>query len=155
MQGIRCARLQSGLFICVLLGLPGCAPTPGQQAPTVEPALLQAIECHSAYRTSVTVPVEREETVMLTSTADEQNITFADLVFHARYWPDEPGGEGPSLRLSVTAAGSADELVATLYQLPAPTPPRNQFSGGHGFTGLSYVYHPASHAELQYWCLAR
>ena len=28
----------------------------------------------------------------------------------------------------------------------------NQFHGGHGFTGLTYVYHPKGDAELQYWC---
>ena len=32
---------------------------------------------------------------------------------------------------------------------------RAQFSGDHGFTGLSYVYHPTSGAELQFTCKAR
>jgi hypothetical protein len=31
----------------------------------------------------------------------------------------------------------------------------NQFIGGHGFTGLVYVYHPSSDAELQYFCETR
>jgi hypothetical protein len=29
---------------------------------------------------------------------------------------------------------------------------RDQFIGGHGFTGLAYVFHPASGGEIQYFC---
>lgn len=32
---------------------------------------------------------------------------------------------------------------------------RNQFHGGHGFTGLNYVYHSKSKAELQFWCAVK
>ena len=149
MRGILSPYLLNCLLICTLLGLAGCGPTLTQQAPSEEAATLQAIDCHTAYRQSVTVPPEREETLTLTSTSGEQNIAFADLVFHAHYWGDEPGGEGPALRLAVTTVGATEELATTLYQLPTDAPPHNQFSGGHGFTGLSYVYHPNSRAEIQ------
>ncbi len=155
MPKVRWAYLLICLLSCTLLSLAGCDPATEPQAPTEEAAALQAIECHTAYRHSVTVPPEREATLTLTSTTREQQITFSDLVLHARYWHDEPGGEGPGLRLAVTAVDSTSELAATLYQLPTHTPPQNQFAGGHGFTGLSYVYHPNSGAELQYWCIAR
>lgn len=45
--------------------------------------------------------------------------------------------------------------MAQLYQMPRTEPIRNQFVGDHGFTGLNYVYHPTTRAEMQYLCLAR
>lgn len=60
--------------------------------------------------------------------------------------------EGRSLSVKVTVAKTDRIILQTLYQLNRPTPPTNNFDGGHGFTGLHYVIHPKTEAELQYFC---
>ncbi len=120
---------------------------------TEAPAKAGKIECHAAYRASVTVPIEREETITFTDSDAQQSISFADLDWHAQYGTGELDGER-GLVLWVTATGQPDRLISQLYQLPLESGPQNQFRGGHGFTGLNYAYHPESGAELQYWCEA-
>jgi hypothetical protein len=80
---------------------------------------------------------------------------LGDLTFHAQYWPHDQAPGEHSLRVWVTANDTQAEVVSQLYQLSLTEPVRNQFSGAHGFTGLSYVYHPTSRAEAQYICKAR
>ncbi|MDX1663029.1 MAG: hypothetical protein R3272_04495 [Candidatus Promineifilaceae bacterium] len=111
------------------------------------------IVCTVAYRASVTEPIEREETLTFAGDQEEQTLSFADLDFQAAYRPGEADMER-SLHVAVTPAGATERLTAQLYQLPLEGGPENQFRGGHGFTGLTYVYHPESGAELQFWCTA-
>ena len=125
------------------------------EQPAAGTATALAIECHAAYRSSVTTAIEREETFMLSSAEPDAKIAFADLELSAVYFSGERSGESRSLRVAVTPAGSSSELAAQLYQLSKAVPPQNEFIGGHGFTGLAYAYHPVSLAELQYWCVAR
>ena len=113
------------------------------------------IYCHTAYRSSLTVPVQQKERMTLTSAKDKKTIRMGDLDFHTQYLSGEKNGEVESLKVSVTPAGGKEELAAFLYQMPNIGQVQNQFSGEHGFTGLGYVYHPKSRAELQYWCVAR
>ena len=48
----------------------------------------------------------------------------------------------------------ADEaLNEALYQLNVVSG-KNNFTT-HGFTGLVYVYHPTTKAEMQYWCIQK
>ena len=142
------------LLMLALFNATGCAQAGLSPTPAQEAAIPLRIECHTAYRSSVTVPIEREELVTLTASANRQTISYQDLVFHALYTAGEMDGEGRGLKLSVTTVDSPDELMVVLYQMQKTEAPRNQFSGGHGFTGLGYVYHPTSRAELQYWCIA-
>jgi len=121
-------------------------------AETAPPAKASAIVCTAAYRSSVSAPIEREETLSFSDADAEQSLTFTDLVFHAAYTTGENDNER-ALRTWVTA--TADESFiynVQLYQLPLDSGPDNQFVGGHGFTGLNYTYHPTSLAELQFWC---
>lgn len=109
------------------------------------------IICHTAYRSSVSHPIEQSDTRSVASSAPA-TISYRDLTFSAQslLW----FGEGQSLKLAVTATGQRDELTTILYQFPNGKPVVNQFKGGHGFTGLHYAYHPKSRAELQFWCAA-
>jgi hypothetical protein len=59
-------------------------------------------------------------------------------------------GEGRSLLVDVVDRSARRTVTKALYQFGA-TGPLNQFLGGHGFTGLVYVYLPKGH-ELQYFC---
>jgi hypothetical protein len=120
-----------------------------------ELALLM-IDCLVAYRSSVTVSIEQEKVLTLSANEGGKSIVFDDLEFHAQYWSsgEEPPFER-GFKVWVTTVGSDDELVAQFYELSRTELPRNQFLREHGFTSLSYVYHPTSRAELQYMCEAR
>lgn len=111
------------------------------------------ITCTAAYRSSVEAGIEREEMITFADSDDEQSIPFTDLVFHAAYRAGEMDNER-TLRVWVTGIDETAVSQSTLYQLPPDSGPQNQFSGGHGFTGLNYSYAPDSTAELQYWCVA-
>lgn len=139
-------RLFSALAGLSLVALAACGASPpvGRASGFV---------CYYAYRPSVTVGISSEGSV---SIPDYDIAEFAgpqgnDLVFHAQYWSGADDGER-ALRLWVTAADIDEPLTSQLYQLPQDSGPTDQFAGGHGFTGLNYVYHPDSGAELQFWC---
>lgn len=59
-------------------------------------------------------------------------------------------GEGRSLLVDVVDRTTRRTVTKTLYQFGRDEP-LNQFLGGHGFTGLVYVYLRPGH-ELQYFC---
>ncbi len=146
-----------GLIFFSLLGLGRCTAQPtATETQPIAPAFT-TIECLVAYRSSVTAAIEVEETIQLSPETRELGMNLGDLAFHARYTPgNEPPNEH-SLRVWVTTRDNEreTELVSQLFQLPLSEPVRNQFTGGHGFAGLSYVYHPNTGAELQYTCQTR
>jgi hypothetical protein len=67
---------------------------------------------------------------------------------------DDPG-EGPSLALATVDVATGREIARQLYQIDRAKGLANQFIGGHGFTGLQYVFNSSSTAELQYFCSAK
>ncbi|MEM8857727.1 MAG: hypothetical protein AAGD96_05375 [Chloroflexota bacterium] len=112
------------------------------------------IKCTVAYRSSVTQPIEQEEMITFADADLEQQIVFDDAVFNAAYTSGDFNGER-SLRLWITeSAESVEVSQSQLFQLELNSGPKNQFLGGHGFTGLHYSYHPVSGSETQYWCEA-
>lgn len=136
------------IFWGMVLVLAAC----GGGGETAVPAKAQQISCTAAYRSSVQVGIEREETLTFTDADAEQSVAFADLIFHAAY---HTGAADNERNLRVWVTDSNDDLLhATLYQLETSSGPQNQFVGGHGFTGLTYSYHPTSGAEMQFWCEA-
>ena len=136
------------IFWGMVLILAAC----GGGGETAVPAKAQQISCTAAYRSSVQVGIEREETLTFTDADAEQSVAFADLIFHAAY---HTGAADNERNLRVWVTDSNDDLLhATLYQLETSSGPQNQFVGGHGFTGLTYSYHPTSGAEMQFWCEA-
>ena len=138
-------------WLAILL-LVGCQNTStGTEADSPDRA--SEIVCYTAYRASSGVPIEAEESIMFSDKDEQGSLSFSDLDFHAQYGAGEQNRER-NLRLRVTATSIKDELTSQLYQFPLESGPQNQFVGGHGFTGLSYVYHPVSGAELQFWCEA-
>lgn len=112
------------------------------------------IQCTVAYRSAVTQPIEREETLIFADADLEQQVVFDDAVFNAAYTSGDFNGER-SLRLWVTdSADSAQAYQSQLFQLEIDNGHANQFVSSHGFTGLYYSYHPVSGSEMQYWCKA-
>lgn len=141
----------AGLLIGVTVLLVGCSPSPEEAGgQSVVPV---SIDCRVFYRPSVTETLSGESAVTLTTSGDHEIIEFDDMEFSAQYWDDQ--FEGRSLVISVTSPDTGDEVVRQLYQMDRGKSLINQFIGGHGFTGLIYVYHPSSKAELQCFCEAR
>ena len=141
----------AGLLIGVTVLLVGCSPSPEEAGgQSVVPV---SIDCRVFYRPSVTETLSGESAVTLTTSGDHEIIEFDDMEFSAQYWDDQ--FEGRSLVISVASPDTGDEVVRQLYQMDRGKSLINQFIGGHGFTGLIYVYHPSSTAELQCFCEAR
>jgi hypothetical protein len=138
-------------FFLMMLLLSSCDGLSGARGTEEAPLVPVNIACSAAYRSSVTVPIESENSAALSDENREAVIPYPDLAFRASYLNDAPF-EGRSIKIWVLENGSEREISSVLYQLPAGKL-ENQMVG-HGFTGLNYVYHPSSGAELQFWCTA-
>ena len=73
---------------------------------------------------------------------------LADLSLVVSFVSDEGEGSAVNLRASF----SEKPLVSWLYQLPRNPPPRNQFVGDHGFTGLVHLTDPTRGDDYQLIC---
>lgn len=136
------------LLSLALVLLVACAAT-GEQA---APARAEAITCHVAYRGNAGGPIEREEVLTLADENGEGSLLFEEMAFDASYRAGIPDNER-TLRITITPPGRQTAITTHLYQLQVDSGPVNQFVGGHGFTGLTYVY-SENVAELQFWCTA-
>ena len=115
-------------------------------------ALESSISCTAAYRFSVSDAEFMEQSGVLSEERAEIRIAFTDIVFTATFPDEEYDWDNESfLLVRISRTDTEQEITRTLYQM-GTMPPYNQFSGGHGFTGLHYVYHPVSRSELQYFC---
>ena len=56
--------------------------------------------------------------------------------------------------IKVYTYADTDDGLTPLHQATYAYPPPKA-SGGHGFTGLNFVYEPKRDGELQYWCELR
>ena len=139
-----------GLLAAVVVLVVACRPSPeGSGAGSAAPV---SIECQVFYRAAMGESFA-ESSVTLAAGGDRGAVEHDDLRFDAQYRADEY--EGHALSISVTDQDGGEELVRQLYQIDRAKGLVNQFVGGHGFTGLVYVYHPGSAAEMQYFCLVR
>jgi hypothetical protein len=145
---------KQSVLISLLIGITvlsaSCSSSPEEASrQSVDPV---SIDCRVFYRSSVTKHLS-ETAITLTTNGDHKIIAFDDMEFNAQYWDDQ--FEGRSLLISVTSSDTGNEVVRQLYQMDRGKRLINQFIGEHGFTGLIYVYHPGSTAELQCFCEAR
>ena len=63
------------------------------------------------------------------------------------------GNQSLSLNIQVETIPDRALVFASLYQFADPRADLHAFSAtGQGFTGLIYVYNPASGSELQFIC---
>lgn len=125
--------------------------TPSAASPATPKAA--SIVCSTAYRVSTREPLTEVDRLRFGAEDSTQSMPYIYLELHGQYTAGKADGER-ALRLWVTPTGTDRVLLTQLFQLPRDTDPTNQFSGGHGFTGLTYAYDPVSGAELQYWCEA-
>ncbi len=145
MRSTRKALSLTILAIALILGGVSCDSSAKNQQP--EPL---TITCHVFYRDSQAVPPGPESTLTMNQHGDRQVAQFDTLEFATHYHDDQ--FEGRSLAIAVDAADNGQQVARHLYQMDRQQGTRNQFVGGHGFTGLAYVYHPTTAAELQYFC---
>lgn len=118
-----------------------------------------SVKCHVFYRTSAKAMFEPSEGVTLTLDRSprpglplkNREITFKDLRLETNYLTTSfQGVEGAELRVRVFDVQTRKPLLYQHYVFDEKQPPRDQFV--HGFTGLVYVFHPKSDAELQFYC---
>lgn len=145
-------RRFASLFAITLLLAVACSPA--AQEPPDEPAASAnpEIECQVYYRASAGQALIQGPEMLFSGQNEQASAPFDDLEFQARDYSDQ--GEGRSLSITVLDLDSGDEIMQQLFQLD-PQGLRNQFIGGHGFTGLIYLFHPVSSAEMQYFCFVR
>ena len=80
----------------------------------------------------------------------DRSLTSKAFRFRVLYSDDRY--DGRTVVAYVYSASTGKLLAETLFQFDRQQAVANQFRGGHGFTGLHYVYAPDSDAELQYIC---
>jgi hypothetical protein len=108
------------------------------------------IECRLAHRPTVTTGPRPGPVIQLS--APHSAATVRAGLFGLRATAGiEPGESDPSgLSIRVWGRRTGKPVASTLHQF-GRAGPSNQFTGGHGFTGLVYAYLPSG-AELQYYC---
>ena len=109
----------------------------------------QAFVCRAFVRPSVSVPPEPLEEIRMSEPGD-RSVSSGGFRFRVLYSDD--GYESPALNTYVYSESTKEVIEHSLFQFDAQKNPVNQFTGGHGFTGLHYVNAPDSAAELQYFC---
>lgn len=135
-------RRAAALLLATVAVAAGCGGGDDDGSASSEAAPLT---CHTASRPAVTEPIDDERVVELA--AEEGAVhDHGRLVWHAEHSVDP--GEGEALVVRVEATDGA-LVTSSLFQLDGT--PRDQFRGGHGFTGLQYAYDPQG-GELQWWC---
>lgn len=139
-------------LLAILITLVACG-TPAEENEDQAGTIPETIVCEVFYRPSLGAPFD--ESSLTLSTAPEQaantaSAEFDDMGVGATFLSDV--GEGKSLSITVTDLTTGAELTRGLYQFDPQAGLRDQFIGGHGFTGLAYVFHPASGSEMQYFC---
>ena len=109
-----------------------------------------SITCKIFERSSVESSKMRSRTLNLGPKTGTKSVTVGDFKARAQFSADE--FEGRALDFFVFAKGESEPITQAKYQFDDKDAPVNQFVGGHGFSGLVYVNHPTTGAELQYFC---
>jgi len=136
------------LLLLFIFPMVGCVPS-GAVTEPVAPDF-NILVCEVFYRPSPGSGMQSHPPLVFKRGNDSQSIQFDELAFEARFQDDE--FEGRALSTIVTAMETGVEISRVLYQFDSNNPVENQFIGGHGFTGLNYVFHPTTSAEVQYFC---
>lgn len=164
--------MKLSLGAALLVSLTACGDPSIGSAPAAQPSSepgtrLERIECTIAYRGNPQKP-GREERLTVAAERDGQihkdASRFKHMSVRITYFDD--GYETPVFNVVVRSPGDGD-ITAKAYQLQRigeqggpdqqggeARRPENEFVGGHGFTGLGYVFDTDSKAEIQYFCEA-
>lgn len=134
--------------LIILVAMTGCGTSADETGGQAE-GIPASITCEVYYRPAASASLDGS-TFSLSTAGDQESLTFEDMAFVATSISD--AGEGQSLSIVVSDTSTGAELTRGLYQFDPEGGLGDQFIGGHGFTGLAYVFHPASDGEIQYYC---
>lgn len=142
-------------LLAALIILVACS-SPAEEADDDQAGTIpDEITCEASYRPSPGASFQDSQ-LSLPTVSEQGSVTasaeFDDMRIEATFLSD--AGEGKSLSIVVTDPNTDAELTRGLYQLDPQAGLRDQFVGGHGFTGLAYVFHPSGDSEIQYFCAA-
>lgn len=149
---LQCKQFTILGWILVLLVLAtGCSSssTPVDEGSAIE----GSVNCHVFYRAASGDALSEAPTMTLSTGGDLEFVQFENMEFRAQFFADQ--FEGQSLSITITNLDSRTELNRYLYQLDPSKGLSNQFIGGHGFTGLNYIFHPNAESEMQFFCDVR
>jgi hypothetical protein len=148
-MNLQCKHLSIlGWTLVLLLVATSCSSpsTPGDEGGALE----GSINCHAFYRAASGEALAEAPIMTLSMDGDLEFIQFENMEFRVQFFADQ--FEGQSLSISITNMDNNTELNRYLYQLDQSKGLSNQFIGGHGFTGLNYIFHPEGEAEMQFFC---
>ena len=136
------------IYLIISIALVGCS-TSNITAEAPSP-VSRTIVCEVFYRSTSGQSLEPAPLISFSEGSDKETLTFDTMVFDAQFQDDEY--EGRALSIAVTDLDTGSDITRQLYQFDQQNPVENQFVGGHGFTGLNYVFQPDSPAEMQFFC---
>ena len=145
MKTLGCVKT---LIILMTLLLSACSTT--QITVEAAPSGGSTIVCEVFYRSSTGKGLDSAPLITFSDGNDQKIYEFETMVFEARFQDDDY--EGHALSIVITNLENGEEITRQLYQFDPQNPVENQFIGGHGFTGLNYVFQPDSSAEMQFFC---
>jgi hypothetical protein len=134
--------------LMLLILITGCRPN--DAVPSAASTASGTIVCEVFYRSTTGAGLESAPEISFSGGTEEQSRTFTNMNFNARFQDDD--FEGRALSIAIMDLDNDAEISRQLYQLDPQNPLENQFIGGHGFSGLNYVFHPDTSAEMQYFC---
>ena len=136
------------IYLIISIALVGCS-TPNITAEAPSPGN-RTIVCEVFYRSTSGQSLQPAPLISFNEGSDKETLTFDTMVFDAHFQDDEY--EGRALSIAVTDLDTGSDITRQLYQFDQQNPVENQFVGGHGFTGLNYIFQPDSSAEMQFFC---
>lgn len=147
--------LSIALLLCSFWLL-GCQDQDGvANAEPVAKNRVLSVTCHFAYRDSnQTARFDKQSVTLRLETTDGPVPEIArrtpPKTFEFKHLRVEILHDINSLIVRISDRQTDRLILSQLFQLGPDL--KDQFHGGHGFTGLNYVYHPKEECELQYWC---
>lgn len=136
------------IYLIIINALAGCS-TSNITAEATSPGG-NIVVCEVFYRSTSGQGLQAAPLISFAEGNHSETLTFDTMVFEARFQDDE--FEGRTLSIAVTGLDTGGDITRQLYQFDRQNPVENQFVGGHGFTGLNYVFQPGSPAEMQFFC---
>ena len=145
---MKSVRIVTAVYLIIIISFVGCSTS----NITVEapPQGSRTIVCEVFYRSTSGQSLQSAPPISFSEGSDSETLTFDTMVFEARFQDDEY--EGRALSIAVTDLDTGNDITRQLYQFDSQNPVENQFVGGHGFTGLNYVFQPGSSPEMQFFC---
>lgn len=137
------------VMVGTTLASAGCAVDRSSTPATPLISGARTLVCQASTRPSVSVKPEPLGEIRMSEPGD-RSLTSKAFRFRVLYSDDRY--DGRTVVAYVYSASTGKLIAETLFQFDRQQAVANQFRGGHGFTGLHYVYAPDSDSELQYIC---